>query len=80
MLDKTSQVNFDECTLQLPDSGWQLTDGTIYFNNHVDVYGEPYVEQSFEFGNGVSANDPDILMLSGANLGNHGYIYTHFGS
>jgi hypothetical protein len=80
MADKTSEIIFDECTLQLPDSGWQLTNGTIYFNNHVDVYGEPYAEQSFEFGNGVSANDPDVLMLSGANLGNHGYIYTNFGS
>ncbi len=75
MADTTSEIYFDECTLQLPDSGWQLINGTIYFDNKVTVYGSTAQENSFEFGNGSVNGDVNIQLLSGALLNNFGYIY-----
>ncbi|KKQ10817.1 MAG: hypothetical protein US22_C0053G0008, partial [candidate division TM6 bacterium GW2011_GWF2_36_6] len=75
MTDATSEIYFDECTLQLPDSGWQLTSGTIYFENKVTVYGNTTQENSFEIGNGLASGDMNIQLLSGALLNNFGYIY-----
>ena len=80
MTDRTSSIFFNECSLQLPDSGWQITNGTILFNNKIQISGQSNIEQSFEFGNGISINDPDIQLLSGANIENHGYMYANFGN
>ncbi len=74
LIDKTSSIFFDECSLQLPDSGWRLTNGTIYFNNKVKIYGQPTQDNSFEFGNAISSDDLDINILSGANIENYGYV------
>jgi len=75
MADATSQIYFDECTLQLPDSGWQLTKGSIFFDNKVTVNGNTTQANSFELGNGLATGDLNIQLLSGAWLDNFGYIY-----
>ncbi|MFA6535264.1 MAG: hypothetical protein WCS92_03345, partial [Candidatus Babeliales bacterium] len=75
LIDKTSSMFFDECALQIPDSGWQITNGTIYFKNKVAVYGQQTQENSFEFGNAISTDDLGINLLSGANIENYGYLY-----
>ncbi len=80
LTDKTSSIFFDECSLHLPDSGWQLTNGTVYFNNKVAVYGQQTQENSFELGDGTIINDSDIQLLSGANIQNYGYIYVNPGN
>jgi len=80
--DNTSEIYFNECTLQLPDSGWQLTKGSIYFDNKVTVNGGGSItqEKSFELGDGTVAGDMNVQLLSGALLDNLGYIYYNSGN
>lgn len=74
MADKTSKIFFDECAIQLPDSGWKLTAGTIYFDNKVILNGSLTEAESFECGDGTLAGELDVNVLSGAYLENNGYI------
>jgi len=75
MLDKTSEIVFNENTIQLPDSGMQLTRGTLTINNNVTLNGEDSEEKSFEWGNGNEEDDLDVQIMAGAYLNNSGYIY-----
>ncbi len=75
MADQTSGIYFDQCTVQLPDSGWQLINGSVYFNNKVTVNGNTTQATSFELGNGLVGGDMNVQLLSGAWLDNLGYIY-----
>jgi hypothetical protein len=77
LADQSSEIYFDECTLQLPDSGWQLTSGTIFFDNKVTVNGSTTQANSFEWGNGLASGDMNVQLLAGAWLDNSGYIYHH---
>jgi len=75
MLDKTSELYFNNCTLQLPDSGWQVKIGALYFENEVILNGSTSEEKSFEWGDGTTQGDVDIRILSGAYINNSGYVY-----
>ena len=75
LADQTSELYFDECTLQLLNSGWRLTNGTVFFDNKVTVNGNTTQATSFELGNGLAGGDMNVQLLSGAWLDNMGYIY-----
>jgi hypothetical protein len=77
MADKTSGMYFNQSILQLPDSGMQLTVGSVYFDNKVAVNCPPTEALGFEWGDGSVAGELDVNMLSGAYLENSGYVYYH---
>jgi hypothetical protein len=77
MTDKTSGIYFNQSILQLPDSGMQLTTGSVYFDNKVEVNCPSTEALGFEWGDGTVAGELDVNMLSGAYLENGGYVYYH---
>jgi hypothetical protein len=79
LIDRSAQLYFDGCAINLPDAGLRLTRGTIYFDNRVVINGNisaPNIENSFELGDGyLSERDVDVVILGGANVNINGYLY-----
>ncbi len=81
LTDATSGLYFDGCSLNLPDSGLQLTKGYIIFDNKITINGNtvsPDATHSFEWGNGTDDNmDLSIRTLAGSRIETNGFIYHH---
>jgi len=79
LVDRSSQLYFDGCVVNLPDAGMRLTRGTICFDNRVTINGNTVdcdVAHSFELGSGTAAEtDVDIVVLSGAQVNLNGFMF-----
>ena len=79
LIDRTSQLYFDNCTINVPDYGIQLTRGTILFDNRIVINGNTAnldTAHSFQLGDGTSVdNDVEIKVLGEANAIMNGYMY-----
>ncbi len=81
LVDRSSMLYLDGCSINLPDAGMQLTRGTVCFDNKVIVNGNTTAIDEFhcfEFGDGISeVADVEIKVLSGANVNVNGLMYHH---
>jgi hypothetical protein len=79
LVNRTSQIVFDGCTVNLPDAGLRLTCGTLCFDNKVEINTDQVLvdsAHSFELGDGASDyTDVDVKVLSGANVRLNGFMY-----
>ncbi len=79
LIDRTSQLYFDGCTINLPDAGMRLTRGTVCFDNNITINGNLSnydAAHSLEFGDGISIDtDVEVKVLSGARVQLNGYMW-----
>ncbi len=79
LVDRTSQLYFDGCNVNLPDAGMRLTRGTICFDNSITINGNTVSNNaatSFELGDGLSdASEVETKILSAARLQLNGYMW-----
>lgn len=69
MRDKTSCLHLDGCTLRSSTTGLRLTKGTLLLDNNVTFSSDGTITgESICFGNGVSSDDVDVVILSGAEI------------
>ena len=69
MTDKTSYLLLNSCTIKSTSTGIRFTKGTVFLDNAVTFSASGTAEsESICFGDGVAANDVDVVLLSGAQL------------
>lgn len=73
LADRSSQLYLNNCIVNVPDAGMQLTRGSIIFGDRVTLHGT-----LLELGDGeLKENDVDVTVLSGADIVNNNLIYYH---
>jgi hypothetical protein len=76
MADQTSCLYLDGCTLQSTSTGLRLTRGRLLIDNSVTLSSEgSQTSELIGFGDGNSANNLSVTLLSGAALDVHGGLH-----
>ncbi len=75
MIDATSCLYLNGCTLYLTKTGMRLTRGRLFLDNQVTFSSQGnVVSEAICFGDGNSSNDLDIQILSGAQVNVYGRL------